>query len=60
FRDGSVITDQYIYTEDKCYQSKDGTEAPKEKCAPYVEKGKNDLMYSDKIIYGDLLRFYNN
>ena len=28
-------------------------------CEPYMEKAKQELNYSDKIIYGDLLRFYD-
>ncbi|MCJ8006828.1 LTA synthase family protein [Lederbergia wuyishanensis] len=60
FRDGSFITKDYIFTDNTCY-SKD-TEEPVEEalCEPYKEKSRVELDYSDKIIYGDLLRFYEN
>ena len=29
-------------------------------CEPFKEKARIELEYSDKIIYGDLLRFYEN
>ena len=31
-----------------------------EAAKPYIEKAKQELGFSDKIIYGDLLRFYND
>jgi len=60
FRDGSFITNDYIYTDNTCYSKE--TEEPVEEsfCEPYKEKTKTELDYSDKIIYGDLLRFYEN
>lgn len=60
-RDGSFITDQYVYTRGICYDKSTG-EAVEDKnaCEPYMEKAKNELDYSDEIIYGDLLRFFDN
>ncbi|MDF2606176.1 MAG: Alkaline phosphatase superfamily protein [Bacillales bacterium] len=58
FRNGSFVTDKYIYTDNKCYDKSNAIEIEKEACGPYVEKAKQELQYSDKIIYGDLLRFY--
>lgn len=60
FRDGSFITRELVYTRDICY-SKD-TEEPIDAtfCEPYKEKVVKELEYSDKIIYGDLLRFYED
>ncbi|MDF2945704.1 MAG: hypothetical protein K0S51_383 [Bacillales bacterium] len=58
FRNGSFVTDKYIYTDSKCYDKTTGIEIEKEACGPYVDKAKQELQYSDKIIYGDLLRFY--
>ncbi|MFD2446054.1 LTA synthase family protein [Bacillus sp. CGMCC 1.16607] len=57
-RDGSFITKDHLYTRDICYDK--NTEEPTDKklCEPYMEKSKNELEFSDKIIYGDLLRFY--
>jgi lipoteichoic acid synthase len=58
-RDGSFITKDYVYTRETCYDKKTGEPAANENaCEPYMEKAKNELEYSDKIIYGDLLRFY--
>jgi len=58
FRDGSFITKDYVYTNQACY-SKD-TEEPVDDsyCEPFKEKVRTELEYSDKVIYGDLLRFY--
>lgn len=59
-RDGSFITKDYVYTRETCYDKSTGEEIDKSTCEPYAEKAKNELEYSDKIIYGDLLRFYEN
>ncbi|MEK3807962.1 LTA synthase family protein [Metabacillus sp. SLBN-84] len=59
-RDGSFITDKFVYTSGTCYDK--STEEPaedKDACEPYMDKAKQELNYSDKIIYGDLLRFYD-
>ncbi|AZB43615.1 LTA synthase family protein [Bacillus sp. FJAT-42376] len=59
-RDGSFVTDKYVYTDNICYDKSTGQPAQdKEVCEPYVAKAKKELDYSDKIIYSDLLRFYN-
>jgi lipoteichoic acid synthase len=57
-RDGSFITKDYIYTRDTCYSKETAEPTDAAACEPYIEKAKNELEYSDKIIYGDLLRFY--
>jgi lipoteichoic acid synthase len=56
-RDGSFITNTHLYTENTCYQARTGLTAQKDACEPYLEKAENQLAYSDKIIYGDLMRF---
>ncbi|MEK3890737.1 LTA synthase family protein [Bacillus sp. FSL K6-3431] len=60
FRDGRFVTRDYVYTDNTCY-SKD-TEEPVEAslCEPFKQKASKELNYSDKIIYGDLLRFYED
>ncbi len=58
-RDGSFITDDYVYTKNTCYDKSTGEEIEPEACEPYLEKAKQELDYSDQIVYGDLLRFYN-
>lgn len=58
FRDGSFIMKDYLFTRNTCYSNETGEQVDKALCEPYVEKAKTELDYSDKIIYGDLLRFY--
>jgi lipoteichoic acid synthase len=58
-RDGSFITKDYVYTKNACYDKKTGLEVDASHCEPYMEKARQELEYSDKIVYGDLLRFYN-
>lgn len=41
-------------------QKSSGEEADVALCQPYIEKAKTDLKLSDKLIYGDLLRFDPN
>jgi lipoteichoic acid synthase len=59
-RDGSFITKDYVYTREICYDKKTGEPVDNSLCEPYLEKAKNELEFSDKIIYGDLLRFYED
>ncbi|KAA0549422.1 LTA synthase family protein [Bacillus sp. BGMRC 2118] len=58
-RDGSFITDKYVYTNNECYDKVTGEVMDGSACEPYMDKAKRELEYSDKIVYGDLLRFYN-
>jgi len=58
FRDGTFTTDQYIYTEGACYSKETGKQAKRNKCIPYFNQVQTELNYSDKIIYGDLFRFF--
>lgn len=57
FRDGSVVTEDMIYTEEKCYNKHSGDLIALEVCEPAVETAHTLLNISDEIIYGDLLRF---
>lgn len=57
-RDGSFITKDYVYAENTCYlKGIAGFPTDPAFCEPYAERAANDLSYSDKIIYGDLMRF---
>ncbi|MEI4830388.1 LTA synthase family protein [Bacillus sp. FJAT-53711] len=56
-RDGSFVTNDYMYTKNVCYNKKTGEPTDINICQPYIEKAKTELNYSDKLIYGDLLRF---
>ncbi|MCM3161771.1 LTA synthase family protein [Metabacillus litoralis] len=57
-RDGSFITENNVYTRGICYDKETGQPTDQAVCDPYMEKAKQELNYSDEIIYGDLLRFY--
>ncbi|MFE8702478.1 LTA synthase family protein [Cytobacillus sp. FJAT-54145] len=59
-RDGSFITKDFLYTRETCYEKATGEPTDVAACEPYMEKAKTELEYSDKIVYGDLLRFYKN
>lgn len=59
-RDGSFITKDHVFTRETCYEKSTGEAVDKTSCEPFMEKAKNELEYSDKIIYGDLLRFYGD
>ncbi|WP_117169228.1 LTA synthase family protein [Paraliobacillus sediminis] len=73
-RDGSFISDEYIYTKDQCFNretgdllsaetssllSEDDSESEVSACQPISEQVQKELSYSDQIIYGDLFRFYD-
>ncbi len=64
-RNGNFISEDYIYTNNTCYDRETGDiiavegegrekETP---CSPIKEKVNQELEYSDQIIYGDLFRF---
>ncbi|MGM7701973.1 LTA synthase family protein [Pseudalkalibacillus sp. Hm43] len=59
-RDGSFITKDHVYTDNTCYEKETGEPVEKEACEPFMEKAKKELDYSDRIIYGDLLRFFDS
>lgn len=73
-RDGSFISNDYVYTKDQCFNretgdllstetssllSEDGSESVVSACQPISEQVQKELSYSDQIIYGDLFRFYD-
>lgn len=62
FRDGSVVTDKYAYAakENICYEKATGEEIETKTCAPLKEKAEKELELSDKVVYGDLLRFWKD
>ncbi|MGV3464844.1 MAG: LTA synthase family protein [Heyndrickxia sp.] len=59
FRDGKFVTDQYLWTANTCYLRESGIEVDMQQCKPFIGQESRIFMYSDKIIYGDLLRFKN-
>ncbi|UFU00195.1 LTA synthase family protein [Radiobacillus kanasensis] len=65
FRDGSFVSDDYVYTNETCYEQGTGsilsenTGMKNSVCEPIKEKVMQELNYSDEIVYGDLFRFYD-
>ena len=59
FRDGRFVTDQLVYAGEVCYDRGTGEEIEIDACQPYIDRALIELEYSDQIINGDLLRFYD-
>lgn len=59
FRDGRFITKDFVYAGNTCYEKETGLATDAASCAPYTERAAEELGYSDQIINGDLLRFYD-
>lgn len=59
FRDGRFVTKDVVYAGNTCYDKATGLETDAQACAPYIDRAVEELGYSDKIINGDLLRFYD-
>ncbi|KUP05975.1 hypothetical protein Q73_09335 [Bacillus coahuilensis m2-6] len=57
-RDGRFITDEVVFAGEACWDKDSGEPIDKAECDRFSERVKTELDYSDKIIYGDLLRFY--
>ncbi|MCP3741407.1 LTA synthase family protein [Rossellomorea sp. BNER] len=57
-RDGRFITEDYVYAGNECYDKQTEEPTDMKYCEPYKERATTELEYSDKIIYSDLLRFY--
>jgi phosphoglycerol transferase MdoB-like AlkP superfamily enzyme len=59
FRDGRFVTKDFVYAGNTCYEKETGLATDAASCAPYTERAAEELDYSDQIINGDLLRFYD-
>ncbi|WP_175615347.1 LTA synthase family protein [Piscibacillus halophilus] len=60
FRDGRVVGKDYVYASGVCYDNETGEPVEEETaCEDIREQATKELNYSDEIIYGDLLRFYD-
>ncbi|MBO9129973.1 LTA synthase family protein [Bacillus sp. 165] len=59
-RDGSFVTDKYIYSNSTFYSRETGeaVNVPKEEAKPLLDRVQTELSMSDNIIEGDLLRFF--
>lgn len=58
-RDGSMITEDYLYDGESgiCYDHDSGEEVEGTHCDDLKEDAQTELNLSDKVVYGDLLRF---
>lgn len=58
-RDGSAISEEYLYAgeDDVCYDKATQWEVDNSKCEEIQNKAQTELNLSDKVVYGDLLRF---
>ncbi|TWT06499.1 LTA synthase family protein [Planococcus sp. CPCC 101016] len=59
FRDGRFVTDDYVYAGNTCYENGTGTQLDQRLCAPISDRAFEELEYSERVINGDLLRFYD-
>ncbi|TWT08212.1 LTA synthase family protein [Planococcus sp. CPCC 101016] len=59
FRDGRFVTDEVVYAGNVCYDKETGEPTEQELCEPFIEQAFTELEYSESIINGDLLRFYD-
>lgn len=59
FRDGRFVTKDFVYAGNTCYEKETGLATDSASCAPFTERATEELDYSDQIINGDLLRFYD-
>jgi lipoteichoic acid synthase len=57
FRDGSFISEDYVYKDNSCYSKESGKAVNEQDCEPYLDVVREELTLSDQIIFGDLLRF---
>lgn len=60
-RDGSFITDKYIYYNNTFYNRQNGqvVQVPEQEAKPLIDRAQTELKMSDSIIQGDLLRFFD-
>ena len=59
FRNGDFVTDKVTSVKGTVYDNETGLEVDdKEKYQNYADVIKNELELSDKVVYGDLLRFH--
>lgn len=59
FRNGGFVTDKLVFANNACYDNATGEEIAIDSCQPYIDRTTQELGYSDQIINGDLLRFYD-
>ncbi|WP_098049700.1 LTA synthase family protein [Bhargavaea cecembensis] len=58
FRDGRFVSPDHIFASETCYNLETRSEDDPAACERGIEKTQEELNYSDKVVNGDLLRFY--
>ncbi|MFD3448387.1 LTA synthase family protein [Microbacteriaceae bacterium 4G12] len=60
-RDGSFISDKYIYYNNTFYNRQTGqvVQPPQTEAKPLVDRAQTELKMSDNVIQNDLLRFFD-
>lgn len=58
FRDGRFVSPDHIFASETCYSLETRSEDDPAACERGIEKTQEELNYSDKVVNGDLLRFY--
>lgn len=58
FRSGDFVTPEYTSIKGECYENPSGKIVSQTLCEQVDKETKEILSLSDKILYGDLLRFY--
>ncbi|MCH1625607.1 LTA synthase family protein [Ferdinandcohnia quinoae] len=59
FRNGDFVTKDFTFIKGVCYVNETGVEIDNRSCDSINEVVKTMLDLSDKVVYGDLLRFYH-
>ncbi|OZU90539.1 phosphoglycerol transferase [Virgibacillus indicus] len=57
FRNGDMITEDYAYTANVCYDRNSKEKVSNKDCSSYLKKVRQELEHSDNIIFGDLFRY---
>ena len=61
FRNGGFVTEELVFTKGTYYRKDTGEAVEVDaETDPYYKRSQYDLFYSDMLINGDLLRFYND
>jgi lipoteichoic acid synthase len=58
FRNGDVVSEKYSQLKGVCYDNETGEPVEDNKCEDIQKEATKKLQLSDKVIYEDLLRFY--
>jgi len=57
FRDGGFVTNRLVYAKNACYDKTSRAKTSMFRCEALKQEAAEQLVHSDMVIYGDLLRF---